>query len=40
MKVNYDVYYYVLTMDRENLYNRINKRVDIMIEKGLIRRMY
>ena len=32
----YDVYYYVLTMDRERLYNRINKRVDIMLEKGLI----
>ena len=33
---NYDVYYYVLTMDREKLYERINKRVDIMIEKGLL----
>ena len=32
----YDVLYYVLTMDRESLYNRINKRVDIMIEQGLI----
>lgn len=31
----YDVYYYVLTMDREKLYERINKRVDIMIEQGL-----
>lgn len=35
-KSDYDVYYYVLTMDREKLYNRINKRVDIMIENGLI----
>lgn len=35
-KSDYDVYYYVLTMDRDKLYNRINKRVDIMIEKGLI----
>ena len=33
---NYDVYYYVLTMDREKLYDRINKRVDIMMEKGLL----
>ena len=33
---NYDVYYYVLTMNREKLYERINKRVDIMIEKGLL----
>lgn len=33
---NYDVYYYVLTMDREKLYNRINMRVDIMMEKGLL----
>ncbi|AOR23622.1 tRNA (adenosine(37)-N6)-dimethylallyltransferase MiaA [Clostridium taeniosporum] len=35
-KTDYDIHYYVLTMDREKLYNRINKRVDIMIEKGLI----
>jgi tRNA dimethylallyltransferase len=33
---NYDVYYYVLTMDREKLYERINKRVDIMMDKGLL----
>ena len=33
---NYDIYYYVLTMDREKLYERINKRVDIMMEKGLL----
>ena len=33
---NYDVYYYVLTTDREKLYKRINKRVDIMMEKGLL----
>ncbi|MCE5219713.1 MAG: tRNA (adenosine(37)-N6)-dimethylallyltransferase MiaA [Clostridium sp.] len=33
---NYDVYYYVLIMDREKLYARINKRVDIMMEKGLL----
>ncbi|KAI3350829.1 tRNA (adenosine(37)-N6)-dimethylallyltransferase MiaA [Clostridium botulinum] len=35
-KTDYDVFYYVLTMDREKLYNRINERVDIMIENGLI----
>lgn len=33
---DYDVYYYVLTMDRSKLYERINKRVDIMMEKGLL----
>lgn len=33
---NYNIYYYVLTMNREKLYKRINKRVDIMIEKGLL----
>lgn len=33
---DYDVYYYVLTMDRAKLYERINKRVDIMMEKGLL----
>ena len=32
----YDVYYYVLTMNREKLYERINRRVDIMFEKGLL----
>lgn len=34
--LNYDVYYFVLTMDREILYERINGRVDKMIEDGLI----
>ncbi|EKQ54408.1 MULTISPECIES: tRNA (adenosine(37)-N6)-dimethylallyltransferase MiaA [unclassified Clostridium] len=33
---DYDIYYYVLTMDRQKLYERINNRVDIMLEKGLI----
>lgn len=33
---NYDIYYYVLTMNREKLYERINKRVDIMMKKGLL----
>lgn len=35
-KSDYEIYYYVLTMNREKLYKRINKRVDIMIEKGLL----
>lgn len=34
--IPYNVYYFVLTMNREKLYDRINKRVDIMISKGLI----
>ena len=32
----YDVIFIGLTTDREKLYDRINKRVDIMIENGLI----
>ena len=32
----YDIYYYVLTMDREKLYKRINMRVDIMMDRGLL----
>lgn len=35
-KSDYDIYYYVLTMDREKLYDRINMRVDMMMEKGLL----
>lgn len=34
--VPYNVHYYVLTMDRDKLYSRINKRVDIMMERGLL----
>jgi len=34
--VPYNIYYYVLNMNREKLYERINKRVDIMVEKGLL----
>lgn len=33
----YDYKIFVLNMDREKLYDRINKRVDIMIEQGLIK---
>ena len=35
VKYNYEVY--ALNMEREKLYKRINKRVDIMIEQGLIK---
>lgn len=34
--VQYDYQVYALKWDRETLYERINKRVDIMIEQGLI----
>ncbi len=34
--VPYNVYYYVLNMNREKLYERINYRVDLMLEKGLL----
>ena len=32
----YDFTYFVLTMDRNKLYERIDKRVDIMLEEGLV----
>lgn len=32
----YDFYVFAINMDREKLYERINKRVDIMLESGLI----
>ncbi|MCI9287274.1 MAG: tRNA (adenosine(37)-N6)-dimethylallyltransferase MiaA [Clostridia bacterium] len=35
-EVPYDYKVFAINMDRELLYNRINKRVDIMIEQGLI----
>ncbi|WP_173471809.1 tRNA (adenosine(37)-N6)-dimethylallyltransferase MiaA [Eubacterium ruminantium] len=35
-KSPYNFLYFVLTMDRKRLYDRINQRVDIMIENGLI----
>ncbi len=35
-KLKYDYKIFVLNMDREKLYDRINKRVDIMIDQGLI----
>lgn len=33
---NINYHLFVLTDDREDLYNRINKRVDLMIKKGLL----
>lgn len=35
-KPEYDYKVFAINMDREVLYNRIDKRVDIMLEKGLI----
>lgn len=35
-EVPYDYYVFALTMDREILYDRINQRVDIMVQQGLI----
>lgn len=35
-EVKYDYKVFAINMDREILYNRINKRVDIMMENGLI----
>lgn len=32
----YNLHYYVLTMDRAKLYDRIDRRVDVMLEKGLV----
>ena len=35
-EVKYDYKVFALNMDREKLYERINKRVDIMLEQGLV----
>ena len=35
-EIPYNYKAFAITMDREKLYDRINKRVDIMIDKGLI----
>ena len=35
-EVPYNYHIFVLSMDREILYERINRRVDMMIEQGLI----
>lgn len=34
--IPYNINYFILNMNREVLYERINKRVDIMMDKGLI----
>lgn len=34
--IPYNLFYYVLTMDRADLYNRINLRVDTMLQNGLL----
>lgn len=35
-EIPYDYHVYALNMDREKLYDRINLRVDLMVEQGLI----
>lgn len=35
-EVKYDYFVFAINMERERLYERINKRVDIMLEQGLI----
>ncbi|MBU5482816.1 tRNA (adenosine(37)-N6)-dimethylallyltransferase MiaA [Clostridium sp. MSJ-11] len=35
-KSSYNLRYFILTMDREKLYSRIDERVDIMLNQGLI----
>lgn len=35
-EIDYNLLYIVLNMDREKLYERINQRVDIMFENGLV----
>ena len=37
LKDEYDLCVFGLTMKRENLYDKINKRVDIMFKKGIVR---
>ena len=36
LDIPYNIHYFVLNMDRQKLYSRINLRVDIMIENNLI----
>ncbi|MGH4052757.1 MAG: tRNA (adenosine(37)-N6)-dimethylallyltransferase MiaA [Clostridium sp.] len=36
LDIPYNVHYFVLNMDRQELYGRINKRVDIMMENNLV----
>lgn len=36
LDIPYNVYYFVLNMDRQKLYNQINTRVDIMMKNNLV----
>jgi len=36
LDIPYNVYYFVLNMDRQKLYNRINSRVDMMLKNELV----
>jgi tRNA dimethylallyltransferase len=36
LDIPYNVYYFVLNMDRQKLYSRINSRVDVMVKNNLI----
>ena len=36
LDINYNIHYFVLNMDRQKLYSRINLRVDKMVENNLI----
>ena len=36
LDIPYNVYYFVLNMDRQKLYSRINSRVDTMVKNNLI----
>ncbi|MBZ9687861.1 tRNA (adenosine(37)-N6)-dimethylallyltransferase MiaA [Clostridium estertheticum] len=36
LDIPYNVYYFVLNMDRQKLYSRINSRVDIMVKNNLV----
>ncbi|MGK0467113.1 tRNA (adenosine(37)-N6)-dimethylallyltransferase MiaA [Clostridium sp.] len=36
LDIPYNVHYFVLNMDRQKLYSRINKRVDVMMENNLV----
>ncbi|MBU3142030.1 tRNA (adenosine(37)-N6)-dimethylallyltransferase MiaA [Clostridium sp. CF012] len=36
LDIPYNVYYFVLNMDRQKLYSRINSRVDVMVKNNLV----
>ena len=39
LDIPYNVYYFVLNMDRQKLYSRINSRVDIMMKNNLMMKL-